>query len=491
MAPVLHDYEVSGVLLRQSTGIVHAGRFRKSGYSVSVEEIASDLRTTPGFVARLAEAGKRAAVLKHPRAVTVYNLIDEGGSLCLITDLVAGTPLGAVAPRGVPMTPSNALAVVDDVISAVEEAHRLGVVHGDIRPEVITIGRDGKAKLGGFAVAYALATTPSAPAWRRPTYAPHRAPGSGADESDDLYACAALAHDLMTGSPPGESTVALPDAIRQVLERAMSSMPRERYLSATGLRSALTGAAAATLGSDWRTDGDLADRAGRGAQSAEPTPTSTAATSPTPTEVDDVDPTVGGDALEPAAALDVEPTTAAALDDEPETVEAPPLDEAAGEVEAFDDSEPISEAPGPIPATATPQRGRRIALTIVFAIGVAAVVALILSNRSSSPSARPLHLNNDVRLVATPQVGGCTTGTFHFVASGTFTGAGTLTYQFVQSDGRLTPPQDVTITPNQGSFQFTAEWKFQGSQDFTGTMTFRVLTPDQRSATQTITYHCA
>jgi hypothetical protein len=93
-----------------------------------------------------------------------------------------------------------------------------------------------------------------------------------------------------------------------------------------------------------------------------------------------------------------------------------------------------------------------------------------------------------VALTATPQLGGCNTD-FGFVATGTLSGQGQLVYRWERSDGQQSSDIPVTIT-DQRSFRFTITWRVIGRQRLQGTMTFRLVRPDQRAVSRTISYSC-
>jgi len=91
---------------------------------------------------------------------------------------------------------------------------------------------------------------------------------------------------------------------------------------------------------------------------------------------------------------------------------------------------------------------------------------------------------------AAPTKGGCGT-TFTFVATGTVSGVGRMTYRWEQSDGRNSPELSVDIDKTVGSFALHQSWRFEGAQEVQGTMTFRVLRPNPRTAAANISYTCS
>ncbi len=136
-------------------------------------------------------------------------------------------------------------------------------------------------------------------------------------------------------------------------------------------------------------------------------------------------------------------------------------------------------------------------LVAIAALGVAAVVAavvvtlLVARQSTATPSrAGPLRVENDVAVKGSPARGGCGT-TFTFVATGTVSGVGRMMYRWEQSDGRSTPDLSVDIDRTVGSFALHQSWRLEGAQEVRGNMTFRVLSPNPRSAGAALTYSCS
>jgi hypothetical protein len=139
------------------------------------------------------------------------------------------------------------------------------------------------------------------------------------------------------------------------------------------------------------------------------------------------------------------------------------------------------------------RRGSRrlAALLVVAALLAGGVLAFIVTNplASSPANTAPLHVSN-VKLSVTPAQGGCDT-TFTFKATGTVIGVGTLTYRWEPADTAASPDFHVQITSNEGSFNFTWGLRIQASQHPQGGMTFRVISPQALTATQTVIYSCS
>lgn len=142
------------------------------------------------------------------------------------------------------------------------------------------------------------------------------------------------------------------------------------------------------------------------------------------------------------------------------------------------------------------RRGLAIALAVLIVVAAAAAAWLVVL--SPTPPARstpaPLAVGNDLRLTVLPgSSGGCDT-TFSFTATGSVSGAGTLTYRWVKTIAGSAPVYDqysLAITTHEGSYKFTTPLQLTGPASLAATVTFEVISPAARSAAQTIHYTCA
>jgi serine/threonine protein kinase len=142
------------------------------------------------------------------------------------------------------------------------------------------------------------------------------------------------------------------------------------------------------------------------------------------------------------------------------------------------------------------RRGLAIALALLIVIAAAAAAWLVVLSptppTTSTPA--PLAIANDVHLTVRPgPSGGCGT-TFSFTATGTVSGAGTLTYRWVKSVAGSAPVYDqysLAITTHESSFSFPTSLQLTGPASLEATVTFEVISPQARSAAQTIQYTCA
>jgi serine/threonine protein kinase len=116
-----------------------------------------DLRTGPDETegrALTQAAFVTQTVPDHPRLSQVFEVFAEDGYLWVVGEAVAGVQLGQVLRHG-PLTPYRAAELAGDLVAALRAVHAMGLVHGNLTPETVTVCEDGTALLGGLVVAVA------------------------------------------------------------------------------------------------------------------------------------------------------------------------------------------------------------------------------------------------------------------------------------------------------------------------------------------------
>jgi len=170
---------------------------------VAVKEIAS---SDPGRVAREAQA---AARLNHPGIVTLYELGSDEDRALLVSELVEGATLSALARCG-DLSDREVAEFGADVCEALGHAHERGVIHRDVKPQNVIVrvddGAGRRAKLMDFGIA-SLAGAPTLTATGEVVgtlayMAPEQAAGIGASEASDVYALALTLYECWTGTNP-------------------------------------------------------------------------------------------------------------------------------------------------------------------------------------------------------------------------------------------------------------------------------------------------
>lgn len=205
------------------------------------------------------------AQLSHPNLVT---LIDRGSTETddyLVFEYVEGRSLKELIREG-PMSVEEAGRIAGQVAEGLAAAHRLGIVHRDIKPQNILIDRSGIAKVTDFGIAIG-------PDWTRVTRAgsvigsarymsPEQIRSKPVDARSDIYSLGIVMYEMLAGRPPFDGTnmpeiarmhltasppplsairTDLPTGLEKVIGRCLEKMPEDRFVSMDELLGALVG----------------------------------------------------------------------------------------------------------------------------------------------------------------------------------------------------------------------------------------------------------
>ncbi len=267
-------YQIGEVIGRGGMAEVHEGRDLRLGRRVAVKILRPDLARDPSFQARFRREAQSAAALNHPNIVAVYDtgedtLMGEGETAVIVPyivmEYVDGMTLRQLLASGRRLLPERALEISAGVLSALDYAHRHGIVHRDIKPANVMLTRTGDVKVMDFGIARAMNDTNTATMTAAQSVmgtaqylSPEQARGEVVDARSDLYSASVLLYELLTGKPPftGESPVSIAyqhvsemptppsqvdpgvtPEIDAVVLRALAKSPDDRYQTAAEFRA--------------------------------------------------------------------------------------------------------------------------------------------------------------------------------------------------------------------------------------------------------------
>jgi Tol biopolymer transport system component len=213
----LGPYEVLGSLGAGGMGEVYRARDTRLNRDVAVKVLPQRLATNPGGRVRFEREAKAISSLNHPHICTLFDVGREADTDYLVMELVEGETLAARLARG-PMTTLEVLRFAAQIASALEGAHRAGVVHRDLKPGNVMLTKAG-AKLMDFGLAKGTGAAAASPALTAaPTatspltaegtivgtfqyMAPEQLEGKEADTRSDLFALGLVIYEMATGQP--------------------------------------------------------------------------------------------------------------------------------------------------------------------------------------------------------------------------------------------------------------------------------------------------
>lgn len=206
-----------------ATGTVWRGVDRASGEPVAVKLLHESLIRQPKLVTRFVQERTILLMLRHRNVVRVRDLFSVGESLGLVMDLVPGGSLREHLRRH-PVAAGEAARLAAQVAAALAEAHDLGVIHRDLKPDNILLCTvDGRldTRLTDFGIARVLntpaLTTPNAVVGTPHYMSPEAFHGAPASPAADVYALGILLYELVVGLPPYRSD-SIPELMRLHLQ---------------------------------------------------------------------------------------------------------------------------------------------------------------------------------------------------------------------------------------------------------------------------------
>lgn len=245
--------ELGGIVLgelmgRGATGRVYRGT-TADGDTVAVKVLREELAEDPLVLGRLVQECNILASLSGPHVVPVRRLVVENGQVAVVMDCLTGGDVRGLLRREGNLPPGRAGALLEDVLEALAQAHALGVLHRDVKPENVLLDGAGSARLTDFGIAVVLegpTTTRGTGLVGAPDYmAPELSGRTTPTPAVDVYAAGCMFYELLTGTSPfaGGAAAAvllrhlqepparppgLPDPLWGLLDRMLAKEPHVR-----------------------------------------------------------------------------------------------------------------------------------------------------------------------------------------------------------------------------------------------------------------------
>ncbi len=229
---------------------------------VAIKLLPPQLAHDNTFVARFRREAESAAGLNNPHVIPIHTYGEIDGRLYVDMRLIEGRDLQEVLAGG-PLQPGRAVRIIEQVAKALHAAHKIGLIHRDVKPSNILLDEDDFAYLIDFGIARGadqtgLTSTGSMiGTWHY--MAPERLGGREVDARSDIYALACVLHECLTGSrpfpgdsmesqvaahltaPPPRPSIArpgVPPEFDAVIAKGMAKQPHERYQTTVELARA-------------------------------------------------------------------------------------------------------------------------------------------------------------------------------------------------------------------------------------------------------------
>jgi serine/threonine-protein kinase len=206
-----------------------------------------EMRKNESAIEPMKQIAKRMEALDHPRIVPLLeSFTDPEHGFFTVRKFVSGNPLDTeIIKRHGKLVTTKAVKVLNDIAHALDYAHSVGVVHGDLCPNNIIVDQDDNVCINNFALLSVQAD--KVPAARKPYLPPEIAEGHPAVAASDVYALAVITYELLSGRlplPPESMDTPLPiphvpSTVDSVIRKAMARDPDDRYGSCSTFVKAL------------------------------------------------------------------------------------------------------------------------------------------------------------------------------------------------------------------------------------------------------------
>lgn len=209
------------------------------------------------FIRRFRREAQSAASLSHSNVVSIYDVGQEEDVHYIVMEYIEGQNLNEIIKERAPLQVEEAVRIATQICDALGHAHHNQIIHRDIKPHNILIGRNGRVKVTDFGIARAVTSTTitqtGSVVGSVHYFSPEHAKGVVTGEKSDLYSLGIVLYQMLTARLPflGESPISvalkhlqeefdeprevnplIPQSVENIILKSMRKNPEERYQSA-------------------------------------------------------------------------------------------------------------------------------------------------------------------------------------------------------------------------------------------------------------------
>jgi len=260
------SYEIEEELAQGGMGVVYLAQQPSLERRVVLKTLRRDLAEDPNQEERFTREAQAAARVHHPNVVVVYDCFSWRNERFIAQEHVDGKDVASVLGQVSRFDPRIVGLVALEVARGLEEIHAHGIVHRDMKPANILLGRAGETKIADFGIAIDMkgsTLTQTGQSMGTPLYmSPEQLRGARVDPRSDQFSLGVVLYEMLTGkrpfadeTPDGDGLVerieagrrppvrklapATPRALARIVERCLRAKPKRRFGATAELRRAL------------------------------------------------------------------------------------------------------------------------------------------------------------------------------------------------------------------------------------------------------------
>ena len=268
MDKILADrYRLTEQIGMGGMAIVYKAVDMRTGHNVAVKVLRPEFNEDAEFIGRFQREAEAASKMTHHNIVNLLDVGMDGENRYLVMEYVQGKTLKEVIQERGRLAAPLACQITIRILSALEHAHRNGIIHRDIKPQNILVHADGHIKVADFGIARiadsSTLTRGDNVMGSVHYFSPEQARGEGANATSDIYSTGIVLYEMLTGRVPfdGDNPVAVamqhlhavptpilylapdvPPSVVAVCMKAMEKNPSMRYQSARDMAADLRAA---------------------------------------------------------------------------------------------------------------------------------------------------------------------------------------------------------------------------------------------------------
>jgi serine/threonine protein kinase/tetratricopeptide (TPR) repeat protein len=219
-------YQVIEELGHGGMGRVYKVQDTKIGEKIALKLIRPETGLDKTSLERFSNELKLARKIRHKNVCQMFDLGEDQGTRYLTMEYVHGEDLKQLIRKVGQLSPGQSIGIARQVCDGLEEAHKLGVVHRDLKPQNIMVDEEGNARIMDFGIARSfsgISITGAGVIIGTPEYmSPEQVEGKEVDQRSDIYSLGIILYEMLTGQVPFEGDTPFTIGIKQ-----KSEIPRD------------------------------------------------------------------------------------------------------------------------------------------------------------------------------------------------------------------------------------------------------------------------